>query len=80
VPPGKTVYTPCSTGGGILADLTIMRLRPRSLPGRDRRRMGMRDKSCSPTRSGRRFGQLFDATNCGRDRLWGPRARDLLSS
>ena len=83
VPPGKTVYTPLLNGaGGILADLTIMRLahdRFRVVTGGG---LGMRDKKlftdALPTDGS---AQLFDATNSWTTiGLWGPRARDVLSS
>jgi glycine cleavage system aminomethyltransferase T len=83
VKPGRTVYTPLLNGaGGILADLTIMRL------GHDHFRvvtgggMGMRDKKIFvdglPADGS---AQLFDATNSFTTiGLWGPRARDVLSA
>jgi glycine cleavage system aminomethyltransferase T/glycine/D-amino acid oxidase-like deaminating enzyme len=79
---GRTVYTPLLNGaGGILADLTIMRL------GWDHFRvvtgggMGMRDKKLFvdglPADGS---AQLFDATNAYTTiGLWGPRARDILA-
>jgi len=79
---GRTVYTPLlNPAGGVLADLTIMRL------GDDHFRvvtgggMGMRDKKlfvdALPTDGS---AQLFDATNSWTTiGLWGPRARDVLS-
>jgi glycine cleavage system aminomethyltransferase T len=82
VTPGRTVYTPLLNGaGGILADLTIMRL------GHDRFRvvtgggMGMRDKKifvdALPADG---TAQLFDATSeLTTIGLWGPRARDILA-
>jgi glycine cleavage system aminomethyltransferase T len=82
VPPGKTVYTPLLNGaGGILADLTIMRLahdRFRVVTGGG---MGMRDKKifvdALPADGS---AQLFDATNSWTTiGLWGPRARDVLA-
>jgi glycine cleavage system aminomethyltransferase T/glycine/D-amino acid oxidase-like deaminating enzyme len=83
VKPGRTVYTPLLNGaGGILADLTIMRL------GHDHFRvvtgggMGMRDKKIFvdglPADGS---AQLFDTTNSFTTiGLWGPRARDVLSA
>src|SRR6185369_16875045 len=83
VAPGRTVYTPLlNPAGGILADLTIMRL------GHDRFRvvtgggMGMRDKklfqNALPEDGS---AQLFDTTNSFTTvGLWGPRARDVLSA
>ncbi|HET8784253.1 MAG TPA: FAD-dependent oxidoreductase, partial [Candidatus Limnocylindrales bacterium] len=82
VAPGKTVYTPLlNPAGGILADLTVMRLawdRFRVVTGGG---MGMRDKKiftdALPTDGS---AQLFDATNSWTTiGLWGPRARDILS-
>ena len=83
VKPGRTVYTPLLNGaGGILADLTIMRLahdRFRVVTGGG---MGMRDKKIFvdglPADGS---AQLFDATNSFTTiGLWGPRARDVLSA
>jgi glycine cleavage system aminomethyltransferase T/glycine/D-amino acid oxidase-like deaminating enzyme len=83
VPVGRTVYTPLlNPAGGILADLTIMRL------GRDRFRvvtgggMGMRDKKIfTDALPADGSAQLHDATNQWTTiGLWGPRARDVLSS
>jgi len=83
VKPGRTVYTPLLNGaGGILADLTIMRLahdRFRVVTGGG---MGMRDRKIFvdglPADGS---AQLFDATNSFTTLgLWGPRARDVLSS
>src|SRR5262245_21231438 len=82
VAPGKTVYTPLlNAAGGILADLTIMRLahdRFRIVTGGG---MGMRDRklfqNALPTDGS---AQLFDATNSMTTiGLWGPRARDILA-
>ena len=81
-PPGKTVYTPLLNGaGGILADLTIMRLahdRFRVVTGGG---MGMRDKKLfTDALPEDGSAQLFDATNCFTTiGLWGPRARDILA-
>ncbi|HEX5014399.1 MAG TPA: FAD-dependent oxidoreductase [Candidatus Limnocylindrales bacterium] len=83
VPVGRTVYTPLLNGsGGILADLTIMRL------GRDLFRvvtgggMGMRDKKIfTDALPADGSAQLHDATNQWTTfGLWGPRARDVLSA
>jgi glycine cleavage system aminomethyltransferase T/glycine/D-amino acid oxidase-like deaminating enzyme len=83
VKPGRTVYTPLLNGaGGILADLTIMRLahdRFRVVTGGG---MGMRDKKIFvdglPADGS---AQLFDATNSFTTiGLWGPRARDVLAA
>jgi len=83
VPVGRVVYTPLlNAAGGIVADLTIMRL------GQERFRIvtggggGMRDRKwiadhLPPDGS----VQLFDATSawCTLG-VWGPRARDLVAS
>jgi len=83
VAPGKTVYTPLlNPAGGILADLTIMRL------GHDRFRvvtgggMGMRDlKIFRDGMPDDGSAQVHDATNQWTTiGLWGPRARDILSA
>jgi glycine cleavage system aminomethyltransferase T/glycine/D-amino acid oxidase-like deaminating enzyme len=80
---GRTVYTPLlNPAGGILADLTIMRL------GRDRFRvvtgggMGMRDKKLfTDALPADGSAQLHDATNQWTTiGLWGPRARGVLGS
>jgi glycine cleavage system aminomethyltransferase T/glycine/D-amino acid oxidase-like deaminating enzyme len=83
VPVGRVVYTPLlNPAGGIVADLTVMRL------GDDRFRvvtgggMGMRDKQyfvgLLPEDGS---ADLFDATNSLTTiGLWGPRARDVLAS
>ncbi len=83
VKPGRTVYTPLLNGaGGILADLTIMRLahdRFRVVTGGG---LGMRDKKLFvdglPADGS---AQLFDATNSFTTiGLWGPRAREVLAA
>ena len=82
VAPGKTVYTPLlNSAGGILADLTVMRLawdRFRVVTGGG---MGMRDKKIfTDALPADGSAQLFDATNSFTTiGLWGPRARDILS-
>ena len=82
VPPGKTVYTPLLNGaGGILADLTIMRLahdRFRVVTGGG---MGMRDKKIfTDALPEDGSAQLFDATSSWTTiGLWGPRAREILA-
>ena len=82
VAPGRTVYTPLlNSAGGILADLTVMRLahdRFRVVTGGG---MGMRDKKifvdALPADGS---AQLFDATNSFTTiGLWGLRARDILA-
>jgi glycine cleavage system aminomethyltransferase T/glycine/D-amino acid oxidase-like deaminating enzyme len=83
VVPGRTVYTPLLNGaGGILADLTIMRLahdRFRVVTGGG---MGMRDKKLFTDQLPEDgSAQLHDATNQWTTiGLWGPRARDVLAS
>ena len=83
VPVGRTVYTPLlNPAGGILADLTIMRLgdeRFRVVTGGG---MGMRDRKifqdALPTDG---TAQLHDITNAFTTfGLWGPRARDILGA
>ncbi len=83
VAPGRTVYTPLlNPAGGILADLTIMRI------GHDRFRvvtgggMGMRDRKIfQDGMPADGSAQLHDATNQWTTfGLWGPRARDILAS
>ena len=82
VPAGKTVYTPLlNPAGGILADLTVMRLahdRFRVVTGGG---MGMRDKKLfTDALPEDGSAQLFDATNAWTTiGLWGPRARDILA-
>jgi glycine cleavage system aminomethyltransferase T/glycine/D-amino acid oxidase-like deaminating enzyme len=83
VAPGRTVYTPIlNDAGGILMDLTIMRLahdRFRVVTGGG---MGMRDRKlfvdALPADGS---AQLHDATNQWTTiGLWGPRARDVLAA
>ena len=83
VTPGRTVYTPLlNSAGGILADLTIMRL------ARDRFRvvtgggMGMRDRKLfADALPDDGTAQLHDATNQWTTiGLWGPRAHDIMAS
>ena len=83
VAPGKTIYTPIlNEAGGILMDLTIMRLaqdRFRVVTGGG---MGMRDKKlfvdALPADGS---AQLHDATNQWTTiGLWGPRAREVLAA
>ena len=83
VTPGRTIYTPIlNEAGGILMDLTIMRLahdRFRVVTGGG---MGMRDKKlfvdALPADGS---AQLHDATNQWTTvGLWGPRARDVLAA
>ena len=83
VAPGRTIYTPLlNPAGGILADLTIMRLahdRFRVVTGGG---MGMRDlKIFRDGMPDDGSAQVHDATNQWTTiGLWGPRARDILSS
>ncbi|HET9346146.1 MAG TPA: FAD-dependent oxidoreductase [Candidatus Limnocylindrales bacterium] len=82
VAPGRTVYTPLlNAAGGILADLTVMRLahdRFRIVTGGG---MGMRDKKLfTDALPADGSAQLHDATNQWTTiGLWGPRARDVLA-
>lgn len=82
VAPGRTVYTPLlNKAGGILADLTVMRLahdRFRVVTGGG---MGMRDKKIfTDALPEDGSAQLFDATSAWTTiGLWGPRARDILA-
>jgi glycine cleavage system aminomethyltransferase T/glycine/D-amino acid oxidase-like deaminating enzyme len=83
VAPGRTVYTPLlNEAGGILADLTIMRLAHDQFRVVTGGGMGMRDKKIFadglPIDGS---AQLFDATSSFTTiGLWGPRARDVLAS
>jgi glycine cleavage system aminomethyltransferase T/glycine/D-amino acid oxidase-like deaminating enzyme len=83
VAPGRTVYTPLlNPAGGILADLTIMRLahdRFRVVTGGG---MGMRDRKIfQDALPADGSAQLHDVTNAFTTfGLWGPRARDILGA
>ena len=83
VAPGRTVYTPLlNAAGGILADLTVMRLahdRFRAVTGGG---MGMRDRKIfADALPADGSAQLHDATNQWTTiGLWGPRARDVLAA
>ena len=83
VAPGRTVYTPLlDAAGGILADLTIMRLahdRFRVVTGGG---MGMRDRKIfADGMPDDGSAQVHDATDQWTTfGLWGPRARDVLAS
>jgi glycine cleavage system aminomethyltransferase T/glycine/D-amino acid oxidase-like deaminating enzyme len=83
VPNGRVVYTPLlSEAGGIVADLTIMRLRHdlfRVVTGGG---MGMRDKKWFVDHlPADGSAQLYDATSAWYTLgLWGPRARDVLAT
>jgi glycine cleavage system aminomethyltransferase T/glycine/D-amino acid oxidase-like deaminating enzyme len=80
---GRTVYTPLlNPAGGILADLTIMRLgdeRFRVVTGGG---MGMRDRKIfQDALPADGSAQLHDVTNAFTTfGLWGPRARDILGA
>ncbi|MFI5291863.1 MAG: FAD-dependent oxidoreductase [Candidatus Limnocylindrales bacterium] len=83
VPVGRVVYTPLlNAAGGIVADLTIMRL------GADLFRvvtgggMGMRDKHWFVQHlPADGSAQLFDATSAWTTiGIWGPRARDVVAA
>ena len=83
VPVGRVVYTPLLNAvGGIVADLTIMRLGHRLFRVVTGGGMGMRDKKwftdhLPPDGS----AQLLDATSAVTTiGVWGPRARDLVAS
>jgi glycine cleavage system aminomethyltransferase T/glycine/D-amino acid oxidase-like deaminating enzyme len=83
VTPGRTVYTPLLNGaGGILADLTIMRLAPDRFRVVTGGGMGMRDKKLFTDQLPEDgSAQLHDATNQWTTiGLWGPRARDVLAA
>ncbi len=83
VPVGRVIYTPLlNEAGGIVADLTIMRLahdRYRIVTGGG---MGMRDKKWFTDHLPANGSvQLFDATSAWTTiGVWGPRARDLVGS
>ncbi|HYN69248.1 MAG TPA: FAD-dependent oxidoreductase [Candidatus Eisenbacteria bacterium] len=83
VPPGKTIYTPLlNAAGGILADLTIMRLAADQFRVVTGGGLGMRDRKLfTDALPADGSAQLFDATNAWTTiGLWGPRARDVLAS
>ncbi len=83
VPVGRVVYTPLlNAAGGIVADLTIMRLGPQRFRVVTGGGMGMRDKKWFedhlPTDGS---AQLFDATSALTTvGIWGPRARDVVAA
>ncbi|MEW5991323.1 MAG: FAD-dependent oxidoreductase [Chloroflexota bacterium] len=83
VAPGRTVYTPLlNPAGGILADLTIMRLRHdlfRVVTGGG---LGMRDRKIfADAMPADGSAQLHDVTNAFTTfGLWGPRVRDILGA
>jgi glycine cleavage system aminomethyltransferase T/glycine/D-amino acid oxidase-like deaminating enzyme len=81
VAPGKTVYTPLlNPAGGILADLTIMRLAHEGFRVVTGGGMGMRDRKIfTDALPADGSAQLHDATNQWTTiGLWGPRARDVV--
>ncbi len=83
VAPGRTVYTPLLNGaGGILADLTIMRLAHDKFRVVTGGGMGMRDRKIfADALPDDGSAQLHDATNQWTTiGLWGPRARDILAA
>jgi len=83
VAPGRTVYTPMlNPAGGILADLTIMRLAHDHFRVVTGGGMGMRDRKIfADGLPADGSAQLFDATSSLTTfGLWGPRARDILAA
>ena len=83
VVPGRTVYTPLlNAAGGILADLTIMRLANDHFRVVTGGGMGMRDKKVFADQlPADGSAQLHDATNQWTTiGIWGPRARDVVQS
>jgi glycine cleavage system aminomethyltransferase T len=81
VPVGRVVYTPVlSLGGGFKSDLTIMRLAADEFRIVTGGAHGMADKKLFVDRIGGR-AELVDVTTAWTTiGLWGPRARDVLSS
>jgi glycine cleavage system aminomethyltransferase T len=80
---GRTVYTPLlNPAGGILADLTIMRLGEQLFRVVTGGGMGMRDKKIfQDAMPADGSAQLHDVTNAFTTfGLWGPRARDILGA
>jgi glycine cleavage system aminomethyltransferase T len=83
VPVGRTVYTPLlNAAGGILADLTIMRVGDGQFRVVTGGGLGMRDrkifKDAMPADGS---AQLHDVTNAFTTfGMWGPRARDILGA
>jgi glycine cleavage system aminomethyltransferase T/glycine/D-amino acid oxidase-like deaminating enzyme len=83
VAPGRTVYTPLlNPAGGILADLTIMRLGEQHFRVVTGGGMGMRDRKIfADAMPADGSAQLHDVTNAYTTfGLWGPRARDILGA
>src|SRR5580765_3017707 len=80
---GRTVYTPLlNAAGGILADLTIMRLGDEWFRVVTGGGMGMRDRKIfQDALPADGTAQLHDVTNAFTTfGLWGPRARDILGA
>ena len=83
VPVGRVVYTPLlNAAGGIIADLTVMRLahdRFRVVTGGG---LGMRDKKWFTDHLPEDgSAQLFDATSANTTiGIWGPRSRDVVAA
>jgi glycine cleavage system aminomethyltransferase T len=83
VPTGRVVYTPLlNEHGGIVADLTIMRLGPQTFRVVTGGGMGMRDKKWFADHmpsdgSAQIHDQTSAYTTVG---VWGPRARDLVAA
>jgi glycine cleavage system aminomethyltransferase T/glycine/D-amino acid oxidase-like deaminating enzyme len=83
VAPGKTVYTPLlNSAGGIVADLTVMRLAHDRFKVVTGGGMGMRDKKWFTDQLPEDgSAHLHDATNQWTTiGLWGPKAREVLAS
>ena len=83
MPVGRTVYTPLlNPAGGILADLTIMRIGPDRFRVVTGGGMGMRDRKIfQDALPADGSAQLHDVTNAYTTfGLWGPRARDILGA
>ncbi|MBA2374064.1 MAG: FAD-dependent oxidoreductase [Chloroflexi bacterium] len=83
VEPGRVVYTPLlNEAGGIVADLTVMRLGHHTFRIVTGGGMGMRDKKWFTDRlPADGSAQLHDATSAWYTvGVWGPRARDLVAS
>src|SRR6476619_4232206 len=83
VAPGRTVYTPLlNAAGGILADLTVMRLAHDHFRVVTGGGMGMRDRKIfQDAMPADGTAQLHDVTNAYTTfGLWGPRARDILGA
>ena len=82
-PGGRSTRRSSTAAGGILADLTIMRLAARPLPRRDRRRHGHARPEDLPGRAARPTARPSSTTLTNAYTtfgLWGPRARDILGA